>query len=178
MRIVGHTADQVGEGELMRPNIVRCSAFLALMIVVGCGSDRIVAPKEVAGHTFRAELVNSVPIPFVFSETSTDIHTLTDDKLVFDKSGGLSRYSTFETTAKGTGVKTASTSLRQLSYVINGNNIELTPLTPCPINALCVANDFGTITGTRIYLNSYRLGYPAKVIAFSLDDRPCCSLPH
>ena len=51
----------------------------------------------------------------------------------------------------------------ELQYRRVGTRIEVGSFTACPPNALCVANDTGTISGAGIILTGYRYGSRSAV---------------
>lgn len=162
----------------MRSNFVSCSAF-ALMALLGCSSDNITAPKSVAGYVFRAESLGAAHLPVIFAEEAGETFTLYDDHLAFDDVGGLTRGSTILRTTKATGAKSFSITDQKLRYIINGTHISLLPISPCPVNAICVGNDEGTITGTTILLKSYQYSQPGLVQFYRAEriNCPACSYP-
>jgi hypothetical protein len=157
----------------MKSAFVRCSAF-ALIALLGCNSDNINAPSSVAGYVFRAQSLDSSQLPVIYGEDPTETFALNDDRLAFDNVGGLTRLSTILRTTKATGAKSYSTTSQTLHYVISGSHITLLPISPCPVDSICVGNDEGTITGTTIRLQSYRYSTPG-LMEFQRAERTDCS---
>ena len=142
----------------MRKRFVRCIRMVAAgLIVAACDSESVTAPGSVKGN-YYLERVDNVSLPVVFSASASERYQLLWENLYFDGNGVVTRTQRVDYENTVTGEKRSSESSVTAEYRVKGDSIEIGSFTPCPINALCVANDLGVVADGVLVVRSARYG--------------------
>ena len=130
-------------------------------MTASCSSDPLGVQSIVGGYYL--ERVSDNQLPFVFSVSASERYSLLGESLYFDGKGVVSRTQgvRYENTETGQ-VRTDNTTV-SANYRVNGDSIEIGRFSPCPINALCIANDAGLIEVGRLLVRSPRFGGPKEL---------------
>jgi hypothetical protein len=135
----------------------RLSVVLPILATsISCAGTTTVKPETVTAH-FALASIDNRPLP-----TPISVSTPGPTGTVFA--------GTLDLAADGTAVLTEDmlttppgirqTHITQFEYRIKGGQIEIGSFTPCPINAICAGNRFGSIIGDQLILNvSYQPSY-------------------
>jgi hypothetical protein len=120
------------------------SSIALLSLLVACKSDNPVAPISLSGK-YALEQANNSPLPFLFSTSPSFRYTLLGDTLNFDGRGGVVRSRVFlEKNLTDDSIRLIPASI-PMQYRISDGTIEIGSFSGCPADAICVANDKGTL---------------------------------
>jgi hypothetical protein len=123
---------------------------LLLLAVVACSSD-VVAPERAISAEFSLVSINGRRLPTYLAVTPGPSATIFWAQLSLDKSGKAVMTEHRQLDPLGTEGIFTSTS----NYRLRGTKIEIGSFTPCPINAICLANHSGTLVGSRLDLQLF-----------------------
>jgi hypothetical protein len=133
-------------------------ALLAPMLaslIFGCSGDGLTPDLGLWQGTYALETANGTPLPFVVRmNPNGESLRLMADTLTFGLDRGVfERRVTHETDARG-GL-TILVSGATLEYLVRSDSVTIGRLSPCPINASCIANSEGRFIpgGLRVTSN-------------------------
>ena len=114
---------------------------------------------------------NGRRLPAVVDSSGREFGAVLADTLVLDGRGGAVRALTFRRVDRVFRTDVVSRSRGELAYrEWPGGRIELGRFDPCPLNAICVTNDTGTVRGDRLELVSHHYGERPRLTFVRLPD--------
>ena len=146
--------------------LTRRSPFLpyaaVCMLAVACASSTEPAAGAEAGR-YVAVTAGGRTLPTVTDTAALEFSVLLADTLDLDGHGGARRAFAIRRARPPVRIDTVYRITADVQYRRLGTRVEVGSFTPCPANAVCVANDTGTISADRITLTAYRYGAGARV---------------
>lgn len=136
----------------MRNRFVHATPQLVVLAAVAACSDATApAERRLEGYFVLATVDEARP-PVLVSTSGTSKYFLVTDNLGFDGKSEVGRHRVIREENTTTGQVTVYSNSFTQDYRVRGDSVEIGSFTPCPPNALCVANERGTFTENRLEL--------------------------
>ena len=136
--------------------MLRRSARTAAIVLAAaaCGGDGLDPARSELNGRYALAAAEGAPLPLVlWTESSGASAALLADTLAFTPDGRVTRTRVLRhTDARGT--VATETAAFTVEYRRRAHSIEIGRFTPCPINAICVGNDVGTLFPPVLHLRS------------------------
>ncbi len=137
---------------------------LLALVLAGCSPATAPAPGAEVGR-YVATAVAGRPVPGVTDSSAREFGVLLADTLELDGRGGAQRAFAVRRIDRALGTDTVYRVRVAAAYRRSGaTRLEVGTFAACPPNALCVANDTGTVAGGRVTLVSFHLPGPPLVV--------------
>ncbi len=142
----------------MRNASTTCLALSLAASLAGACTSTAPDPERVVGQ-FAAVSFNGQPLPAPLESSGDEQRTLVADTLSFRSNGTVRRTFTIRTVAVGTGSEGMVGGELEQAYRRSGTWVAIGFFRRCPANAICMANDTGTIAGMEIMLRTKAFGW-------------------
>jgi len=149
----------------MRQNLVSCLGLL--LLVVGCNTSDALSPSSLP-LDYNLTQTNSNALPLVFWVDGPITYSLIGESLTLGEGGHGTRTQTTTSANTATNHVTTKTISFGFDYRVNGGKIELGSFRACPPDAICAANDTGTIDGDGITLTANSYGRPDLLLIYKV----------
>jgi hypothetical protein len=137
--------------------MTRSFALLAgCLLAMACSASTFPGDGTEAGR-YVARSLDGHALPALTDSSAQEFGVLLADTLDLDGRGGVRRAFAIRRASTSFGTDEVYSVAIPMEYRLDGMRLELGSFTPCPANAICVANDVGVFTFTGIRLTTNRL---------------------
>lgn len=137
------------------PRPLPALTLVAVLLALSSCQD---ATAPVASGIFVLRDIAGDTPPVTYYSGTDGTYSVLADTIELDGAGTAYRTLLIRRTASIYGADTVYGTRRPMEYRAEGTRIEIGSFRPCPINALCVANDTGRIEGVTMTLGTARTG--------------------
>lgn len=157
-RQVGYRTPTLSPMSLRPFGLIACA-----LLASACSSSTSPSPGSEAGR-YVATRINGHGAPTLVDSSTSEFAVLLADTLELDGHGGARRAISIHRVDPSLGIDTVYHTVRAMNYRLSGARFELGSFTPCPPNAVCMANDTGDLTVLGLLLVTFEYGSGTHVV--------------
>lgn len=155
----------------MKKTLVSLIGVAGVCVIASCSEP--LSTVDLKGD-YSLSQVDGKPLPALIWTSGEQRFLVTGESLSFDGHGTVTRATgeRFENTT--TGAVRTEVVRRTAHYRIMNSTIEIGSFTPCPVDAICVANDIGSFSKQQISLTVHLSGTPQQFVYLAVV--PCSEI--
>ena len=149
--------------------IVRAAAIAATSLAADCTHPARESPPVAGRYALAA--VGDRPLPVLLDSSAHELGVLLADTIVLDGTGSAVRTVAVRRVGGSPAADMIARPRAEVAYRLGpGTTIVLGRFEPCPINALCIGNDTGTVRDGRMQLRSHWYGGAHRLTFVRIAD--------